>query len=433
MFWATAAHGRLADGYRQSHWSRTLWAAGVRRGGVICVVLAGAVVAALTGTAALAQPDQQIQDIRVEREELARSAAEVAKQVDALAADDAALVAALSELETYIELQLARIDAAEKSIAAAIAEAAAARAEVAWLQEEITAVRERLRQRAIEVFVQAPADVIEQLASGDLNESAVRLFLIERAVGSELEITDELRTVEARLEVVRRSAVEKLEEAERERAAQQQRLAELEDARLAAEEYRAEIQRRIDEYEREAAEIERIDEEMEREIFAIEEELRRAEAERRRLEEQARRRAVSEQRQAHEAANGPFELVVWPVGGEKTSGFGPRVHPILGSVRQHQGIDLDGDTGDRVGAARSGEVIVAGWRSGYGNTVVVYHGLGYSTLYSHLSSISVSVGDQVSSGDKVGAVGSTGLSTGPHLHFELRIDGRAVDPTPYLP
>ena len=125
--------------------------------------------------------------------------------------------------------------------------------------------------------------------------------------------------------------------------------------------------------------------------------------------------------------------MAWPADGEKTSGFGPRVHPIFGTVRQHNGIDLDGDTGDRVRAARSGEVILAGERGGFGNTIVIYHNLGYSTLYGHLSRIEVSVGQNVQSGDRIGAIGSTGWSTGPHLHFELRIDGRAVDPTPYLP
>ncbi len=406
----------------------------LRMRGFVSLLLAVACVSALMGTAALAQGEQQqIEDIRQEREELARSAADTAQQVDALVADDEALVAALAELDTYIELQLSRIDAAEKSIAAAIAEAAAAQAESEWLEEEIEAVRERLRQRAVEVFVQPPADLVEQLANGDLNDNAVRLFLIELAVGNEFEITDELRTIEAQLEVARRLAVEKANEADRERTAQRQRLAELEDARLAAEEYRSEVRRRIEQYEREAAEIERIDKEMQQEIFAIEEEIRRAEQERIRREEEARRRAIEEERRAHENENGPFQLVAWPSGGTKTSGFGPRVHPILGGVRPHQGIDIDGSTGDPVLAARSGEVIVAGARGGYGNIIVVYHGLGYSTLYAHLSAISVSVGDQVDSGQRIGDLGSTGLSTGPHLHFELRIDGVAVDPSPYLP
>ena len=401
---------------------------------IVGALSAVSAVAALMTTAALAEGEQrQIADLRSQREELAHSAAEVAKQVDALIADDESLIAALEELDGYIGLQLARIDAAEKSIVAAEAEAAAAQVEADWLTGEIETIRERLRQRAIEVFVRPPTDVVEQLSSGDLNENAIRLFLIDLAIGNELEITDELRTAEAQLDVVRRRAVGRAEEAGREQAAQQERLAELEEARAVAEEYRAEVERRIDDWQHQVAEIERVDKEMEQEIFAIEEELRRAEEERRRQEEEARRRAVEELRRAHEAEHGPFQLVAWPGDGEKSSGFGPRVHPIYGSVRPHQGIDLNGNTGDRVRAARSGEVIVAGPRSGYGNTVVVYHGLGYSTLYAHLSAISVAVGDQVSSGDRIGSIGASGLSTGPHLHFELRIDGKAVDPTPYLP
>ena len=396
------------------------------------LVLIGVAVALMTA-AALAQDDDRIEDLRQQREQLARDAADVASQVDALMADDDALIAALEELDDYIQLQETRIDAAEAAIAAAEAEAVAAEAEAAWLVDEIDAIRERLRRRAIDVYVQPPADVVEQLSSTSLGDNAVRMFLLDLAIGNELEITDELRTAEAQLEVVRRRAVERAEAAGREREAQWQRLADLEQARAAAMELRLEIQSRIEEWEIVSAEIEQADEEMEREIFRIEEEIRRAEEERRRQEEEARRRAIEEERRRHEAENGPFELVAWPADGGKTSGFGPRVHPIFGTVRQHNGIDLDGDTGDRVRAARSGEVILAGARNGFGNTIVIYHGLGYSTLYAHLSRIEVSEGQNVESGDRIGAIGSTGWSTGPHLHFELRIDGKAVDPTPFLP
>ena len=389
--------------------------------------------AALMSAAALAQSDERIEGLRQQREQLARNAADVATQVDALIADDEALVAALEELDEYIQLQETRIAAAEAAIAAAEAEAEAARAEADWLVDEIEAIRERLRQRAIDAYVQPPVDVVEQLSSRSLNDSAVRLFLLDLAIGNELEIADELRTAEAQLEVVRRRALGRAEDADRERQAQQQRLADLEEARAAAVELRLEIQSRIDEWDLVSAEIEQSDQDMEREINRIEEEIRRREEERRRQEEEARRRAIEEERRAHEAQNGPFELVAWPADGGRTSGFGPRVHPIFGSVRQHNGIDLDGNTGDRVRAARSGEVILAGASGGFGNTIVIYHGLGYSTLYAHLSRIEVSVGQNVASGDRIGAIGSTGWSTGPHLHFELRIDGKAVDPTPYLP
>ena len=396
------------------------------------LLLIGSAVVLMTA-AALAQGDGRITDLRQQREELARDAAEVASQVDALVADDDALIAALQEMDGYIQLQETRIDAAEAAIAASEAEAEAARAEADWLVDEIDSIRERLRMRAIEVYVQPPVDFVEQLSSRSLNESAVRMFLLDLAIGNELEIADELRTAEAQLEVVRRRALDRAGEADRERQAQEQRLGELEEARSAALELRLEIQSRIDDWTLVSAEIDKADEEMEREINRIEDEIRRAEEERRRQEEEARRRAIEEERRIHEAENGPFELVAWPADGAKTSGFGPRVHPIFGTVRQHNGIDLDGDTGDRVRSARSGEVILAGERSGFGNTIVIYHGLGYSTLYAHLSRVEVSVGQHVQSGDRIGAVGSTGWSTGPHLHFELRIDGRAVDPTPYLP
>ena len=388
--------------------------------------------AGLMATAALAQDDARIEDLRQQREELARDAAEVASQVDALVADDEALIAALGELDDYIELQFTRIEAAEAAIAAAEAEAAAARAEAEWLVDEIETIRERLRQRAIDAYVQPPVDLVEQFSTS-LNDSAVQLFLLDLAIGNELEITDELRTAEAQLEVVRQRALDRAEDADEERQAQQQRLADLEDARAAALELRLEIQSRIDEWDLVSAEIEQADTEMEQEINRIEAEIRRREEERRRREEEERRRAIEAERRLHEAEHGPFELVAWPADGQKTSGFGPRVHPIFGTVRQHNGIDLDGDTGDRVRAARSGEVILAGQRGGYGNAIVLYHGLGYSTLYGHLSRIEVSEGQEVQSGDRIGAIGSTGLSTGPHLHFELRIDGKAVDPTPYLP
>ena len=382
--------------------------------------------------AALAQDDGRIEDLRQQREQLARDAADVASQVDALVADDEALIEALQELDDYVDLQQTRIVAAEAAILAAEAEAAAARAEAEWFVDEIETIRERLRQRAIEAYVQPPVDVVEQFSTS-LNESAVKLFLLDLAIGNELEITDELRTAEAQLEVVRRRALDRAEDADEERQAQQQRLADLQDARAAAMELRLEIQSRIEEWNLVSADIERSDKEMEREINRIEEEIRRREEERRRQEEEARRRAIEEERRRHEAEHGPFELVAWPADGKKTSGFGPRVHPIFGTVRQHNGIDLGGDTGDRVRAARSGEVILAGERGGFGNTIVIYHGLGYSTLYAHLSRIEVSEGQDVQSGDRIGAIGSTGWSTGPHLHFELRIDGSAVDPTPFLP
>ena len=118
--------------------------------------------------------------------------------------------------------------------------------------------------------------------------------------------------------------------------------------------------------------------------------------------------------------------LIWPCDGVVVSGFGMRWG------RMHEGIDIGCAYGTPNRAAASGTVIYAGWLGGYGNLVVVDHGNGLSTAYAHASSILVSVGQSVSQGQTVSLVGSTGHSTGPHLHFEVRVNGIAVDPLPYL-
>ncbi len=115
-----------------------------------------------------------------------------------------------------------------------------------------------------------------------------------------------------------------------------------------------------------------------------------------------------------------------------TSGYGYRIHPIYGTRRLHAGVDLRGATGTTVLAAGDGTVVFAGLQGGYGNTVVIDHGGAVATLYAHQSRVAVSAGDAVRRGQGVGAVGSTGLSTAPHLHFEVRVDGTPVDPLNYL-
>lgn len=114
------------------------------------------------------------------------------------------------------------------------------------------------------------------------------------------------------------------------------------------------------------------------------------------------------------------------------SPYGPRLHPILGFTKMHTGIDIDGDSGDEISASASGRVIFAGPRGGYGNTIIIDHGGGMATLYAHQSSLAARSGDRVVVGDVIGYVGSTGLSTGPHLHFEVRIDGAHTDPAPFF-
>ena len=117
---------------------------------------------------------------------------------------------------------------------------------------------------------------------------------------------------------------------------------------------------------------------------------------------------------------------------EFTSGFGVRSDPFLGRPAMHTGLDFRAATGDPVRVTANGKVVSAGWSGGYGRMVEVDHGNGLSTRYGHLSQINVKVGETVKIGQVIGEVGSTGRSTGPHLHYETRIDGEAVDPQKFL-
>ncbi len=122
----------------------------------------------------------------------------------------------------------------------------------------------------------------------------------------------------------------------------------------------------------------------------------------------------------------------YPSDGEITSGFGWRMHPILGYQRFHSGVDFGADYGSTIRAADRGVVIFAGWYGGYGNAVIIDHGNNITTLYGHTSGLYVSEGQAIERGQPIAAVGSTGLSTGPHLHFEVRQNGEPVDPMRYF-
>ena len=132
-------------------------------------------------------------------------------------------------------------------------------------------------------------------------------------------------------------------------------------------------------------------------------------------------------REKEEPVSGREEFTL-PVEGRLSSGYGMRVHPILNQEMMHHGIDLAAPEGTGIKAASAGRVSFSGWSKGYGNLVEVDHGQGIISRYGHNSENLVKVGDEVKAGQLLGRVGSTGRSTGPHLHFEIRKDGRAIDP-----
>ncbi len=128
------------------------------------------------------------------------------------------------------------------------------------------------------------------------------------------------------------------------------------------------------------------------------------------------------------AFSGVSQSAVMPVSGRFSSEFGSRRDPIHGHERHHAGLDIAAPSGTPVRAALSGTVVSSGRHGGYGNAVIVEHSDGTEAVYAHCSRLDVRAGERIRAGQTIAAVGSTGRSTGPHLHFELRVDGEAVDP-----
>lgn len=128
----------------------------------------------------------------------------------------------------------------------------------------------------------------------------------------------------------------------------------------------------------------------------------------------------------------PQSAFVWPASGPVSSPFGPRKDPMGGGYDFHPGVDIAAEQGAPIRAAAAGRVIAAGEDGGYGNVVVIDHGNGVTSRYAHCSQTFATVGETVSAGDEIAAVGSTGHSTGPHLHFEVRVGEKPVDPMTFL-
>ncbi len=369
--------------------------------------------------------NEEIKQAKEERDEARRAQLEARIELELIKAEDIEVVAALEAANELVELQQAKVDAARQRLTAARDAHEQAIIELAWAQDDIDVLRDRAVVYAVESYVGlSDRRAAAWLNADDATVAAHKVALLDALGTDTFDILDQLRAIEER----RRDLLTQSEEAQVEADASEADLAEalvvLEERQAVQLELKAEVDARRAEWETALADPEREEEELTAWIKAeqarIEEELRRArEAER--AVPQARNGIISDQGWT------------WPTSGGVASGFGQRLHPILGYYRMHTGLDIGGAHGQAIWAAREGIVSRVGWNGGYGNTVVIGHGDGVTTLYAHMSGFAVGTGEYVGAGQLIGYVGSTGLSTGPHLHFEVRINGSPVDPRPYLP
>ncbi len=346
-----------------------------------------------------------------------------------------ALESQAQALDTKISDATAALEAAQREVGRIDAALAPVRAEVERIRGEIDEARLDFENAAANLYTNASngsyvLPVLSYLS--DDPDQTVKADRWLRTVSDDAQrqtdrfsaLKDDLERAKGELETQRGQAEEARAAVDAERAEVERLRAELEPVRAAATTEEAEESRLLDE-------ISARKDEFEGQLAALEAEQAALAAlvSRGTGEPAAAETPSGGGGGAPPSGDGPF---VWPCNGRIASGFGNRTHPISGTSRMHTGVDLSCGNGTPIGAAGDGVVAEAGWQGGYGNAVVIDHGNGLATLYGHQSSLAVSPGQRVSTGQTIGYVGSTGYSTGPHLHWEVWVNGTPVDPMGYV-
>ncbi|KAA0235644.1 MAG: Murein hydrolase activator EnvC [Acidimicrobiales bacterium] len=391
----------------------------------VCALLAGPVTA------------QSESDARAEREEIRQQRAQLASELDPLLASDQELEATLSALNENVAEQEARVEDSRRAVEAAEEELASAEARIEELEAYVATLDQQAADLAVEAFISPTTDeVTEVFESSDLNEASRKQAFIDQLNSENLDVLEALRVAEEDLAIARADAEIAATEAEQLRQEEEERLAQLEAAR--AEQQRVEealdvrisgLTAEIDALDAEEARVQQI-------IQAAEQDRAQAAAAAAAAEQPSGDSAGSSGSSGGSSGGGGGGGSVgpsnpggfaWPASCTVTSGFGMRWG------RMHKGIDCSAPSGTPIYASKGGTVIFASSDgSGYGTYVIVDHGGGYTTLYGHMSSLSVRSGQSVSQGTNLGGMGCTGSCTGPHVHFEVRVNGTAQDPMNYL-
>ena len=363
---------------------------------------------------------------------------ELRREINRLSEQIEAAQSARTQAAEDVLAAKARLDAVTAELREAEGVLASINAEIAAGEEELAAVtrmldhfesmlattrlkaedtRNALSRHVIEVYMEASTAPVRVLGFSGVEEATIGLAYVDGARGDSTQLLRQLDVLEA--EEQRQQDI-----LDQQREEQERLLAELAEQREAQEAEVARVESLRAQYAAEAEAAEALVASLNAEIAKFEEHKEGLEADAAALENELAALGT-----ASAGSGGPL---VRPVPGGVSSGFGYRVHPIFGTRRMHTGWDMSARAGDPIHAAGDGVVVSAGVRGGYGNAVVIDHGGGIATLYAHQSSMAVSAGQKVSQGQVIGYVGCTGYCTGPHLHFEVRVNGRPVDPGGYV-
>jgi len=374
--------------------------------GVLCVLTASLGPALVTAQETIEdarERQEQIEEERLRtRTGLHVASAELAQVRDAYnAAAELVTRKETSVVAAQLDLDAAELRARQIDVA------------IGWAEYDLVQLDDIMAETAVEAYLgDAAGQGQTLLQSSNIQQGATKVAMLELASSQSEDVVDMVRGIrESQRALVEEQDLLIAHIAQVERRLSDE-LLDLEGDRVLMEDLRSEVESRVASWQARDEELIREDEELADFI--------------------ANKQAVAAGVQPNPSNISTSGYVLPTIGGIG-SGFGQRLHPILGYYRMHTGLDMGGNYGDPIYATNDGTVIVAGVQGGYGNAIVVDHGEGLSSLYAHQQSFEVGVGTEVTRGQIIGYVGSTGMSTGPHLHFEMRMFGTPIDPMPFMP
>ena len=378
----------------------------------------------LPASALIAQDDNEVIEEAKEQRELKRQEQLAAEaEIALLDAEDLEVVAALEAATSLVNLQEAKAQAAEQRLQAALDTKIQAQEDFLAIASQIEEIEDKAITYAVESYIGMSDRRTEAwFEAEDATIAAHKVALLDLISSNTNDILDQLKLIQEERSYLLTKAATAQEEADTIREELEEVRLKLEAQKAVRAEIKAELDVRRSHWDSVLATAVQEQKDITNFIAAEEERIARE------LEEASRRAEL-------EARLGQITEAGWvlPSPGTITSWFGMRMHPILGYARMHNGVDFNCWTGDPIRAATDGIVITAEYYGGYGYTIIVQHANSISTLYAHLSGYSSQVNDYVVAGEQIGLCGTTGLSTGPHLHFEVRQSGIPVNPVPYLP
>jgi murein DD-endopeptidase MepM/ murein hydrolase activator NlpD len=388
------------------------WMKGKSRIAISALTIALALFILTTSALSPVAAQTPIDQLQKQQNDLERKRATVTEQRDRVRRQEKAAQTKLGGIQTHIKATSAQISANEQKLKAA-------NQRLNQLQSDLSKVEAGYQQRQFATIARLKFLQRQQhiqgwailLQSQNLNEFLDRRYQLQRVYKGDRQTLAALKTQSEKIEQNRRAV-----------STQKNTVALLTQELLAQKsgfQAQADAQKsNIDRLKQDRGALEAAEEQLSSDSNNI------AALIQQRMDEQARSRIA--------VVIPSTGLMGYPTNGPITSPFGDRMHPILGYVRFHAGLDFGADYGSPIFAAQSGTVILAGWYGGYGQCVIVDHGNGTTTFYAHTSDLYVSEGETVQRGQAIAAIGTSGLSTGPHLHFEVRVGGEPVNPVNYF-